>query len=102
MIDWTAFITMMLPANDAAAAPVVALAIVVACKLVTVCIPPPVASSRWLPLYTLVSRVGLNIGWAVNAYQSSRSPILVPVERGSEIRAVVAQALNVRGDDTRP
>ncbi|MBS4075414.1 hypothetical protein KGY14_09450 [Ameyamaea chiangmaiensis] len=45
--------------------------VIVACKLVTVCVPAPADTSRWLPLYRLVNAVALNIGWARNRFDPS-------------------------------
>lgn len=43
--------------------------IIVACNLVTVCIRPPSAGSRWILPYRLISTLALNIGWATNHLQ---------------------------------
>ena len=40
--------------------------IIITCNLVTVCIRPPAAGSRWILPYRLISALALNIGWATN------------------------------------
>ena len=37
------------------------------CKAITVFVPPPVAGSRWVVPYEIISRIALNRGYAANA-----------------------------------
>ncbi len=92
----------LLPATLLQYVPLVVLLTCVCCKLITVAIPPPAPTSRWLGLYHLISQVGLNIGWAVNAYQSGKCPILVPVEDSHEIRILVSEKLDMPREELRP
>lgn len=46
-----------------------AASVIIICNLVTVFIRPPVAGSRWVLPYRIISALALNIGWARNHLQ---------------------------------
>ena len=67
--------------------------IVALCKLVTVACPPPVAGSRWLGVYKLVSAVALNFGYAANAIPAGLPPSVArQVEAAATVTAAVPMA----------
>lgn len=49
---------------------------IIACKIVTVLVPPPSATSKFLPVFRVISMLALNIGWATNRIQSRNAPVV--------------------------
>ncbi|CAI9119526.1 hypothetical protein [Brytella acorum] len=66
--------------------------LVIACKIVTVFVQPPPASSRWARVYEIVSAVALNIGWAANRLTPGVTGVSVPREEADKAKAVLASA----------
>lgn len=95
-------VTQFLPTRWQPYVPLVVLAIVVSCKLVTVAVPPPAATSRWAGLYGVISRVALNLGYAVNAFQPGRSAVMVPTDVRGDVRTAVADKLGIPRESTKP
>lgn len=51
--------------------------VVIGCKVITIAFPPPQADSRLAPIYRLISKIALNIGWAVNRVQPGLTGVMV-------------------------
>ena len=92
----------MLPARYLPYVPTAVLVLYLACKLTTVFVRPPSPSSRWLPLYQLINKMALNLGWSVNAYQPGKAPILVPCDDASALRTEIAIRLDIDREATKP
>ena len=71
--------------------------LIAACKIVTVVCPPPVAGSRWLGAYKLVSAVALNFGYAANAVPPGLpATVAGRVEAATAVTAAVPAAAAVQ------
>ena len=71
--------------------------VIAACKIITVVCPPPVAGSRWLGVYKLVSAVALNFGYASNAVPPGLPPTVAQrVEAAAAVTAAVPAAAAVQ------
>ncbi len=65
---------------------------IILCKLVTVFVKPPAATSKLAWLYQIVSLVGLNVGWAANRLQVGKTGVMVARSDAGEAKAALAQA----------
>ncbi|AOX20898.1 hypothetical protein [Kozakia baliensis] len=66
--------------------------LVIACKVVTIFVRPPAATSKWAPVFQIVSIIALNIGWATNRLQVGKTGLMVPRAQADQARSVVHQA----------
>ncbi len=71
--------------------------LIAVCKVVTVACPPPVAGSRWLGVYRLVSAIALNWGHAANAVPPGLpATVVARVEAAAAVTAAVPAAAAVQ------
>jgi hypothetical protein len=68
--------------------------LILSCKIVTIFIRPPAATSHWAPLFTLVTTIGLNVGWATNRLQVGRTGIMVPRGQVPAAKAAIAAGVS--------
>lgn len=66
--------------------------LVIACKLVTVFVRPPAATSVWAIPFQIVTMIGLNIGWAANRLQVGKTGVMVPREEAPAAKAAIDAA----------
>lgn len=94
-----ATILCLIPADDIATATAVISFVIASCALAVRFWKPPPPSSRWLPLYRVVSALAQARGWNASAYQPGRQAIMIP---SSEDRSAAADNLGLEEKDTRP
>lgn len=69
---------------------------ILACACVTAMFPPPHAGSRWVVAYLIISKIGLNIGWAENHFKPGVSGVRVPLlNKPAAKQAVIAAGIPV-------
>ncbi|AQS87696.1 hypothetical protein AA101099_2638 [Neoasaia chiangmaiensis NBRC 101099] len=66
--------------------------LIIACKVVTIFVRPPDATSRYAPLFRIVSLLAMNIGWAANRLQVGQTGIMVPRVQSEQAKSAVANA----------
>lgn len=69
---------------------------VMACACVTAMFPPPHAGSRWVLAYLIISKIGLNFGWAENHFKPGISGLrLLVSDKPAAKQAVIAAGIPV-------
>lgn len=69
-----------------------AAALIIACKIATVFWQPPALTSKWTPVYRIVSAIALNVGWAANLIQPGKTGVPVPADQRAAAKAAVTSA----------
>lgn len=67
-------------------------AFIILCKLVTVFVKPPAATSKLAWLYQIVSLIGLNVGWAANRLQIGKTGLMLARSDVDQAKAALAHA----------
>ncbi|MFT8482729.1 MAG: hypothetical protein ABF689_06930 [Gluconobacter cerinus] len=67
-------------------------AFIILCKLVTVFVKPPAATSKLAWLYQIVSLIGLNVGWAANRLQVDKTGVMVKRSDADQAKRVLGYA----------
>lgn len=73
-------------------------AIIIACKLVTVFVRPPQETSKWAPIFKVVSTIGLNVGWAANRLQVGRTGVMTKRENAEAVKAAIPAIVAAAND----
>ncbi|WP_024717062.1 hypothetical protein [Gluconobacter oxydans] len=68
--------------------------LIVGCAVLRAVIQPPAATSRWAPLYELMSATGGCIGWAIPRLRPGITAVPVAREDAAKVKAAIPEILS--------
>ncbi|MFT8945987.1 MAG: hypothetical protein ABF876_05320 [Acetobacter aceti] len=69
---------------------------VIACAGTAAIVPPPHAGSKWVLAYLVITKIGMNLGWAENHFKPGVSGVRVPrLDKPAAKQAVLSAGIPV-------